>query len=151
MDLQQYVYEHIPIIKTNNFKIEVKDKNIVCVKGSYQEHINHRESVFGGSLSTALTLSAWGYVRLLMEDKNLAKAIIVIKRQEVEYLKPVTKDFVSYSKPVEPEALTKFFTTLTKFKKARLNIEAYVTHAEDGDILTNFQGEFVVVLPAKEI
>ena len=148
MDLQKYVYEHIPIIKTNNFKIEVKDKVIVCVKGLYQEHINHRESVFGGSLSTALTLSAWGYIRLLMENKGLAKAIIVVKRQEVEYLKPVTRDFVSYSRPVAAEDLAKFFTMLKKFKKGRLHIEAYVTHENDPAVLTRFKGEFVVVIPS---
>jgi thioesterase domain-containing protein len=146
-DLEEYIYEHIPIVKTNNFKIQVLEENTIQVKGSYKEHINHRNSVFGGSLGTALTLSAWGYVRQLMEANNIKKSIIVIKKQEVEYPKPVTKDFISLSRPIDQDALNKALAMLRKFNKCRLYIEAYVTHENETEILTTFKGEFVVVVP----
>lgn len=146
-DLQQYIYEHIPIIKQNNFTINLDPEEHILVHGQYLEHINHRNSVFGGSLSTSLILSAWAYARKIVQDHNCGQTIIVIQSQEVKYLEPVTQDFLSYALEVSSAEVNKLIGMLNKFSKSRIAIEAVLTHEGGGPTLASFRGEFVLVKP----
>jgi len=89
-DLQSYIYDHIPIVKNNLFTIEVAQSPYIEVKGRFADHINHRNSVFGGSLSTALILCSWATVRQILITRGIENGVIVIQSQTVNFDKPVT-------------------------------------------------------------
>ena len=144
-DLQNYIYEHIPIVKQNNFSITIDAASRILVQGNYREHINHRNSVFGGSLSTALILAAWAYVRKILQDQNCGPAVIVIQSQEVHYLEPVTADFSAVALEIDPKEKARLATMLNKFSKARMDIAAILTHGGDPQCRAEFQGKFVIV------
>ena len=144
-NLQQYIYEHIPIIKQNNFTISQDPDGRIAVQGNYREHINHRNSVFGGSLSTALILSAWAYVRKVLQDRDCGEVVIVIQSQEVKYLEPVTADFWAVAKEIDEKEQSRLAAMLDKFAKARLEITASVTHLGQANCLAEFRGQFVIV------
>ena len=143
-DLQAYVYEHIPIVRKNNFKI-VEFGERIEVSGNFKEHINHRNSVFGGSLSNALIISAWAYARKIIHGFDCANTIIVIQTQEVKFILPVTKKFTSVNKEVSNQIKDKALAMLNKFGKTRLEIESYITHEEENDILASFKGQFAII------
>ena len=147
MDLEKTIVDNIPIIKANNFRISQTDDGTVCVSGRYAEHYNHKKTVFGGSLSTALTVSAWGAAMLLVEMHQLAGASFVIKHQEVSFIKPVVYDFSACSVPVPPEAVDVFLESLRSLKKSSLIIESCIRHPDSGRISARFKGEFVAFLP----
>lgn len=145
-NLQEYIYDHIPIVKANLFGIAKDGNDNVCVSGAFKDHINHRNSVFGGSLSTAMILASWATVRNILRARGIANGIIVIQSEEVKFMKPVVGDFIARIKPISDDKLRKFITMLNKFGKARLVLESSIAHANSTEVLTTFSGEFVVVV-----
>jgi len=142
--LQVYVDEHIPIVKANGFTIAEARPDRVVVAGRLADHVNHRNSAFGGSLSTALILAAWARVRQWTDSFDPA-AVIVIAEQQVTFGQPVLADFLASSLPLADETLARAWTMLGRFGKARFTVEAVVTHATDSEVRAQFSGVFVVV------
>jgi thioesterase domain-containing protein len=157
-DLQAYIYEHIPIVGKNGFTIRDADAPYVTVSGSLAEHINHRNSAFGGSLSTALILAAWATVRNILRANGYPEGVIVIQSQEVKFDLPVTADFTARVSPVSPDRLRRFVGMLAKFGKARLTLTAAIAQTGDDERRgeterradparrATFSGDFVVIL-----
>ncbi|MDA3852051.1 MAG: YiiD C-terminal domain-containing protein [Spirochaetaceae bacterium] len=144
-ELQQYVNEHIPIVNALKFKIQGITQKEVKVQAPYLYHINHRNSVFGGSISSLLILAAWARVKCIMEEID-PRAIIVIQDSQVEYLKPVLEDFTAESKDLSLD-LNKIQRMYQRFGKARLNIGAEIHVESKREILASFEGRFVVINP----
>lgn len=151
-ELETYLYEHIPVVKRNNFTVESADDTGVVVAGAFEEHVNHRNSVFGGSISTAATLAAWSLVRIIMERIEPG-AVIVVQRQSVIFKKPMVKDFAAVSRSPGQASISRFESVYRKFGRARLSVEVDVLHAGDlktgagggAEVLAEYTGEFVVV------
>jgi thioesterase domain-containing protein len=143
-ELQEYVESHIPIVKANGFTVLEVRPDRVSVGGRLADHVNHRDSVFGGSLSSALILAAWGRVRQWTETFDPA-AVIVIAEQRVRFGLPVLADFEAFSRPLAPEVLTRARILLNRFGKARFAVEAAVVHRGGSDVRAEFSGDFVVV------
>jgi ribosomal-protein-alanine N-acetyltransferase len=137
-DLQGYIYEHIPIIKKNDFNVR-EFPDWIEVTGRHGDHVNHRNSVFGGSLSTALTVSAWAAVRRMVQNWGHQNAVIVIQSQEVQYLLPVTKDFVSRDTGIDTQQQTKVRHMLEKFGKSKLSLGAEIRHQDESEVRARFQ------------
>jgi len=149
-ELQDYVDVHIPIVKANRLEFLEVNLNRVSVGGALSDHVNHRNSAFGGSLSTALILAAWARVRLWTETFE-PRAVIVIADQRVKFTLPVLADFAADTRPVSPDVFEKARQQLDRFRKARFTVEAVVVHQGDTAIRAEFSGEFVVMLPASSV
>ena len=145
-DLQKYIYEHIPIVQKNLLEIKKDDAGSIYIRGYYKDHINHRNSVFGGSISTALILAAWANVRDLLLSQGITNGIIVIQSEEIKFLQLVNQDFIARIQSVTEDKKHKFTAMLNKFGKSRIKIEAVLTHENEQEILAHFLGDFVVVL-----
>lgn len=143
-ELQNYVDNHIPIVKANRFQIVEANPNTVVVGAGLADHVNHRDSAFGGSLSTALILASWARVRLWTDGFD-PSTVIVISEQRVRFTLPVLADFEARTRPLAPEALARAQRQLGRFGKARFNVEAEVVHRGDSTVRAEFWGEFVVV------
>lgn len=142
-NLQKYVEEHIPIVKKMNFKIEKLDKEGISVKALYSEHINHRNSVFGGSISSLMTTSAWGWVKYIMEEID-EKSTIVIQESQVKYLKPVLSDFTA-STNLENFNFERNKRMYEKFGKTRINVFVDLKEKGKDEVLASFKGIFVIL------
>jgi thioesterase domain-containing protein len=145
-DVQAYIYEHIPIVEKNRFTIADADAPYVTVRGALADHVNHRGSGFGGSISTVLILAAWATVRNILRANGAPNGVIVIQSQEVKFVKPVTADFTANIRTIAPEKIHRFMSMLKKFGKSRLKIDGALTQDGSDETLAAFSGDFVVVL-----
>ena len=144
-DIQAYIYEHIPIVKQNHFRIEVGDAPYVTVTARLCDHVNHRQTAFGGSISTSLILCSWASVRCILKTRGIDDGGIVIQTQRVDFAKPVAGDFSARVVPLREETINRFIAMLEKFGKGRLKVEARVTQESDSVHRATFIGEFVVI------
>jgi thioesterase domain-containing protein len=143
-DLQGYVDTHIPIVKANRLTIVEASPKRVVVVARLADHVNHRDSAFGGSLSTALILAAWARVRLWTDEFD-PSAVIVIAEQNVRFTLPVLEDFEARSRELSAEVLSRARGHLSRFGRARFRVDAEIVHRSDSTIRAEFGGEFVVV------
>lgn len=145
-ELQDYIYDHIPVVGVNRFEIAAIDGDVVSVRGNYDLHINHRNSVFGGSIGTATTLASWAQVRMFMEHEGLAeKAVIVVQRHTVEFLLPVLSDFTAKGLEIGAADKEKFMSILGRHKRAKLELSAELRD-DKGLVCARANGIFAVFL-----
>lgn len=136
-ELQDYLYEHIPLSKA--MEVTVRDvRPCVVLDAPLAPNINHRGTGFGGSIATLATLAAWSVVRLIIPEG----VRLVIAREEVDFVAPVTGDFSAIAE-VSPEDAERFLMSLSRRGKARLTVEATVRG--DGVACAQFRGQFVAL------
>jgi thioesterase domain-containing protein len=145
-ELQDYIYDHIPVVGVNQLEIEGIDGDVVSVRGRYDLHINHRNSVFGGSIGTATTLASWAQMRMFMEHEGLAdRAVIVVQRHSVDFLLPVLTDFTARGQTIAPDDKERFMSILHRHKRAKLEVSAELRD-EKNVVCARANGIFAVFL-----
>ncbi len=125
-------------------KVELASANQVVLNAPLSNNINHKSTVFGGSLHAVATLACWGLLHIHLSDFQDKKIQIVISKSDTEYLKPVTSDFkaeCSFPDASEWEFFTK---TLLKKNKARIKLHAKVI--QNNQICLNYTGTFVAII-----
>lgn len=140
-EIEQYLYQHIPITKAMGVVAVEFSKEAVKFKAPLSNNINHRSTAFGGSISSLLITTGWSYLRLLFDEADPIPRI-VIGKSSTNYLKPVTTDFTSELHLPDQANLETFLDMYDRFGKARILLTAKIK--EDNEILAEFKGEFVV-------
>lgn len=141
-ELEAYLHEHIPLSKAMGVSVEKADPEQVILWAPFAPNINHKQTVFGGSLHAMATLACWGlvYIHLKLEE---ASAQIVITKSEVAYIAPVSGDFrAECLRPADAE-WQRFSKMLHLKGKARLNLTATVHQA--GHLCVDYRATFAAI------
>jgi thioesterase domain-containing protein len=106
-------------------------------------NVNDKACAFGGSLSSLMTIAAWGLVALEVEAAGL-HADVFVADSRVRYLKPVFEDIVveaAYDDAAEHLALA---DTLRRQGRAGIRLQARTLLA-DGGVAATFVGRYVAI------
>ena len=57
MNLEKYLHKHIPISSAMGVKVDVASSERVVLSAPFLNNINHKQTVFGGSLHAVATLT----------------------------------------------------------------------------------------------
>lgn len=140
--VERYLHTHIPI--TRAMKVSVRDVGPggIRLAAPLAPNINHRNTVFGGSLATVAILSGWTLIHTRLRQAGI-ESRIVIQRSSVEYLRPLHGDFEALCPPPDEERWRRFLAGLERRGRARI-----VLHAEvygDGELAGTFEGAYVAL------
>lgn len=140
--LHDYLYHHIPISQSFGITVAYAALDKVILNAPLQANINHKKTVFGGSLHAVATLSCWGL--LFLNTRKLARPIeLVIQSSRIDYLIPVTNDFSAECILPSSEIWERFEKMLIKKGKARIELAATIYHQEQ--LAVNFIGNFAAL------
>lgn len=139
---QAYIEKQIPIVKAMGILVEDFSPEGVRLQAPLDRNINHRESAFGGSISSLLVLSCWAHIYAILDSQN-AMGTIVIQDSQVKFHHPVVEELQAHSLSIKTEELERFWSMLKRFDKARLSMEAQLTGVQGPS--AHFTGRFVVV------
>lgn len=141
--LEKYLLQHIPISAAMGVKVVSASPQQVILSAPFANNINHKNTVFGGSLHAVATLACWSllHVNLIeLKDKNFQ---IVIASSEISYTAPVTSDFKAECNMPDSSEWEKFQKTLLKKGKARLNLTAKIF--QGSKLCVSYSGVFVAL------
>ncbi len=142
-ELEAYLHENIPVTRAMEVvALEVAPKNIT-LGAPLAPNTNHRNTAFGGSVSTLATLAAWSLLRISLGD-DARDVHLVIQRNNMEYLRPITGFFTATAFLSPATDWEKFLLALSKRGRGRLSIEALVEF--DGKTCARFEGDFVALV-----
>jgi thioesterase domain-containing protein len=142
-ELQDYLHAHIPLSAAMAVSVVAASDASVVLGAPLEPNINHRSTVFGGSLSAVAILSAWSLLHVRLEAEGL-KSRLVIQSNRVDYDAPVTGRFTAAAELAEPAAWPRFIKTLTRMKRARIVARSTLMQ---GEVMGGrFEGEFVALL-----
>lgn len=144
MDLQNYLHQYIPITTALGVKVDVASLEKIILSAPFSNNINHKKTVFGGSLHAVATLACWSLLHVnlaaLFADEPIQ---IVIAKSEIDYLAPVATDFKAECHLPDPKAFEDFLKGFRKKGKARLKLKA--TIFEKNRLCVDYSGIFVAI------
>lgn len=141
-DLESYLHTHIPLFAAMGVTVSALDADGVVLSAPLGPNINHRGTVFGGSVSALAILAGWSLVHARLSDAGLA-CRIVIQRNSVEYGEPMLDGFTARSRLTDPEAWQRFLLTLERRGRARVSVSCTLESA--GLACGSFEGTFAAI------
>jgi len=131
-EVEAYLHQHIPLSAAMGVQVLACDAGGATLSAPFAPNINHRATVFGGRASAVAILSAWTWLHFALVGVGVGRpARLVIRRNRVDYLAPITGAFVSHCDSTPPASLEKFVHTLARHGKARLEVTAQLTCANE--------------------
>src|SRR4051812_32082283 len=139
-EVEAYLHQHIPLSANMGVKVLACDASGLTLRSPLAPNINHRATVFGGSASAVAILAAWTWLHFALRTSGVS-ARLVIQRNSVEYLAPITGDFEAQSPALPAEQWTRFLRTFQRHGRARAEMNAMISC--EGLMCATFQGDFV--------
>lgn len=140
--LQSYLERNIPISAALGAKVLEIGTDTLSVGAPLGANINHKLTVFGGSLQAVATLACWS----LLHHKLRGEADpgeIVIMNSTIDYTKPVTGDFVATAFLPHDKSWQQFIRTFERRGKARVQLTAQIYQGEE--LAVDYTGTFAAL------
>ncbi|MBA3604353.1 MAG: YiiD C-terminal domain-containing protein [Parachlamydiaceae bacterium] len=141
--MENYLLEHIPISSAMGIKVEQASAQKIILCAPLSNNINHKNTVFGGSLHAVATLACWSLLHVNLESLCEENFQIVIASSLVNYLAPVASDFKVECEMPKPGEWDRFVKILLKKGKARINLQATIFN--DGQLCVEYKGVFAAL------
>lgn len=142
--LEVYLYKHIPISKAMGLTAISASTQRVCLSAPLEPNINHKSTVFGGSLQAVATLACWSLLHLNLKGMS-QPAEIVITSSTIDYIKPVTGRFEAEASLPDATRWAQFTKTFARHGRARVRLSAYIR--QGADIAVDYSGSFAALPP----
>lgn len=142
-EIEKYLHDHIPISQAIGIHVEHASLKKVTLSAPFSTNINHKNTVFGGSLHSLATLACWSLLYINLKKSINEDIQIVITKSKTSYLSPVNNDFRADCENVNPEKWERFLKTLRRMGKARIELSATIYN--NGGLSVDYHATFAVI------
>lgn len=141
-DLTRYLHDHIPL--TRHMGVVVTDcrPERVILSAPLAPNVNHRETAFGGSLSSLAILAGWAWLYTRLSPLGRRQRI-VIHDSQTAFDRTVSGPFEAICDAPPDEDFARFLAALARRGKARITLESRVLCG--GEIAVRHTGRYVAV------
>jgi len=144
-EVEAYLHEHIPLSAAMEVSALEFDGDRVVLEAPFAPNVNHRETVFGGSVVTLAILAGWSRVQF---GVTAAGHVVhtVIQRSSVRYDAPIISTFRAVCDPIPVAAWDRLLRSLERRGKGRVHVGVRI-EADDA-VVARFEGAYVALLDA---
>lgn len=143
-ELEAYLHANIPLSAAMGVRVIEASTECVILEAPMEPNVNHRGTVFGGSIASLATLAGWTLIHLLVEGIEPAPRL-VIKSSAIEYLKPATGTFRATALRPSDHDLEAFLKRASHHRAAPLHLRSTVE--SEGVLAATLDGVFVALRP----
>ena len=140
--MQDYLYEHIPLSKAMGIDVDEIQEARVVLSVPLEPNINHRDTAFGGSINAAATLACWTLLHVRL-NTVIASTRLVIHKNKMVYRKPISGRFQAICALPPDSTWQDFLTMLKEYSKAKIVLTCDIIY--DGNKAGEFTGSFVAM------
>ncbi|WP_054891690.1 MULTISPECIES: YiiD C-terminal domain-containing protein [unclassified Pseudomonas] len=142
--LQAVLHSDIPL--TREMGMQVIDWREQCLRLQLPlaPNVNHKSTMFGGSLYCAAVLVGWGWLHLRLRELGIDDGHIVIQEGQISYPLPVTGVAVARCPAPDEKAWERFLTMYQRRGRARLTLETLGSNAGSEEAAVRFSGQYVL-------
>ena len=141
-EIQNYLYEHIPLSKAMEVNVATISDELAILSAPIKPNINHRSTIFGGSASTLAILSAWTLINFRLRDRGITTKL-VIQKNTMNYDRPIVDDFEAVCSIEDREIWHRFMNILGRKHKSRITVNSLLRC--QGKVVGKFTGTFVAL------
>lgn len=142
--LESILHHDIPLTREMGLKVLDWQDRQLRLHLPLQANINHKSTMFGGSLYCGAVLAGWGWLHLRLREAGIEDGHIVIQEGHISYPLPVTQDAIVLCDAPAEAAWTKFVSMYTRHGRARLTLETRVINADGEEDAVRFSGQYVL-------
>ncbi len=141
-EMTQYLHDHIPLTRHLGAEVVGYNESLLRIKAPLSPNVNHRETVFGGSISSLGILAGWTLLYLKLTELNLTFRL-VIQNSSTDFLMPIEGEFEVVCISPEKEEWDQFTQALGRKGKGRVKIHTEIRF--DDRIAATQDGIYVAV------
>ncbi len=145
---QQQLYKDIPLTRDMSMKIVDFNNDQLIVQAPLTPNINDKGSVFGGSSSALMIISAWSLIKLTC-NRNAIEADIVIHKNKTHWNKAMHQDLTIIAAFSEVYDFSYIKEKINKGKHHRIDCEIKLVNAENV-VFSTMKAKYVII-PQKKV
>lgn len=142
--LESILHHDIPLTREMGLKVLDWKQGRLELHLPLQANINHKSTMFGGSLYCGAVLAGWGWLHLQLREEGIEDGHIVIQEGQISYPLPVTRDATAICTAPEEKVWQRFLATYKRYGRARLTLETWVVNEGSEERAVAFTGQYVL-------
>ncbi|MEN2397701.1 YiiD C-terminal domain-containing protein [Pseudomonas halotolerans] len=142
--LESILHHDIPLTRDMGLKVLDWQARQLRLFLPLEANVNHKSTMFGGSLYCGAVLGGWGWLHLALREEGIEDGHIVIQEGQISYPLPVTRDATVICQAPEEKVWNRFLATYRRYGRARLTLQTQVTNAGSEAPAVQFVGQYVL-------
>ncbi|WP_025996598.1 thioesterase domain-containing protein [Pseudomonas viridiflava] len=143
-ELEQVLHHDIPLTREMGIRVIDWQNHRLRLHLPLAPNVNHKSTLFGGSLYCGAVLAGWGWLHLRLREAGIDDGHIVIQDGQISYPLAVREDAIAVCDAPDVAQWDRFITTYQRRGRARLELPTRI-HAQDSDeSAVKFTGQFVL-------
>ena len=142
--LESILHHDIPLTRDMGLKVLDWHDHQLRLRLPLEANVNHKSTMFGGSLYCAAVLAGWGWLHLRLREEGIEDGHIVIQEGQISYPLPVTMDAVSICQAPSAAVWKKFLAMYQRYGRARITLHSRIVNADSDDDAVTFTGQYVL-------
>ncbi|WP_460119044.1 thioesterase domain-containing protein [Pseudomonas sp. S2_C03] len=143
-DLESVLHHDIPLTQAMGIKVLDWHDQQLRLHLPLEANINHKSTMFGGSLYCGAVLAGWGWLHLRLREEGIEDGHIVIHEGQISYPLPVTGDATAICQAPSAAVWKKFLAMYQRYGRARLTLHSRVVNVNSDDDAVTFTGQYVL-------
>jgi thioesterase domain-containing protein len=143
-ELEHVLHHDIPLTREMGLKVLGWQHQQLRLHMPLEPNINHKSTMFGGSLYCGAVLAGWGWLHLRLREAGIEGGHIVIQDGQISYPLPVRGDAVAICDAPDAALWEKFIATYQRRGRARLTLKTRICAQGSEAEAVRFVGQFVL-------
>lgn len=143
-ELEQVLHHDIPLTRDMGLNVLSWEHGRLRLHLPLAPNINHKSTLFGGSLYCGAVLAGWGWLHLRLREAGIEDGHIVIQDGQISYPLPVKADAVVICDAPDTALWEKFLTTYQRRGRARIALHTRIVAQGSEADAVRFVGQFVL-------
>ncbi|AWA37318.1 YiiD C-terminal domain-containing protein [Pseudomonas sp. 22105] len=142
--LESVLHHDIPLTRDMGLKVLDWHEQQLRLHLPLDANVNHKSTMFGGSLYCGAVLAGWGWLHLRLKEEGIEDGHIVIQEGQISYPLPVTGDAIAICPSPSAAVWKKFLAMYQRYGRARLTLRTRVVNTGSDDDAVTFSGQYVL-------
>jgi len=142
--LQSVLHQDIPLTRDMGVEVISWQDHQLRLHLPLAQNINHKSTLFGGSLYCGAVLAGWGWLYLRLKEAGIDDGHIVIQDGQIQYPLPVKRDGVAICDAPDDASWEKFLKMYQRRGMARLALKTRIVAEGSDEPAVEFVGQYVL-------
>lgn len=142
--LESVLHHDIPLTREMDMGVIDWAQQRLRLRLPLAPNVNHKSTMFGGSLYCGAVLAGWGWLHLRLREAGIDDGHIVIQEGQISYPLPVTGVAVARCAAPDEKTWERFIAMYQRRGRARLTLETTVSNAGRDEPAVKFSGQYVL-------
>jgi len=142
--LEEVLHRDIPLTRDMGVKVVSWHNHSLRLHLPLEPNVNHKSTLFGGSLYCGAVLAGWGWLYLRLQAAGINDGHIVIQEGQINYPLPVTRDGWAICDAPDDAVWDRFLKMYQRRGRARLSLNTRIVAEGSKQSAVEFVGQYVL-------